>query len=135
MVCRSVQVERPSCSTSGGQSEGRAREDVAAAGGVLGETLSLEPGAERAMAIHEETEVQERHLQVHVSACCSTCRDERVHTVSHPGLTPRLSARPSSHPPPLAGAARAAHPKAARAIRWSSRRHTRSATRRGRRVR
>ena len=54
-------MERPSCSTSGGQSEGRAREDVAAAGGVLGETLSLEPGAERAMAIHEETEVQERH--------------------------------------------------------------------------
>ena len=72
MVCRSVQVERPSCSTSGGQSEGRvaAREDVAAAGGVLGETLSLEPGAERAMAIQEETEVQERHLQINVSTCC-----------------------------------------------------------------
>jgi hypothetical protein len=63
MVCRSVQVERPSCSTSGGQSEGRERDDVAAAGGVEGETLSLEPGAERAMAIHEETEVQERHLK------------------------------------------------------------------------
>lgn len=67
MVCRSVQVERPSCSTSGGQSEGREREEVAAAGGVLGETLSLEPGAERAMAIHEETEVQVRHLHVDVS--------------------------------------------------------------------
>jgi len=67
MVCRSVQVERPSCSTSGGQSEGSEREDVAAAGGVLGETLSFEPGAERAMAIHDETEVQERHLAVIVS--------------------------------------------------------------------
>jgi hypothetical protein len=64
MVCRSVQVERPSCSTSGGQSEGSEREDVAAAGGVEGETLSLEPGAERAMAIQEETEVQERHLWI-----------------------------------------------------------------------
>ena len=73
MVCRSVQVERPSCSTSGGQSEGRAREDVAAAGGVLGDTLSLEPGAERAMAIHEETEVQERHLGVDVSDCYALC--------------------------------------------------------------
>ena len=117
MVCRSVQVERPSCSTSGGQSEGRAREDVAAAGGVLGETLSLEPGAERAMAIHEETEVQERHLEVHISTCCRICRNKSAHTVSHPGLTQRLSARPSSHPLRLAGAAQAAHPKAAQAIR------------------
>jgi hypothetical protein len=60
-------VERPSCSTSGGQSEGSERDEVAAAGGVLGETLSLEPGAERAMAIHEETEVQERHLGIAIS--------------------------------------------------------------------
>jgi hypothetical protein len=89
MVCRSVQVERPSCSTSGGQSEGRAREDVAAAGGVLGETLSLEPGAERAMAIHEETEVQERHLEVDVSGCCGPCKDKSVHTVSHQALAQR----------------------------------------------
>jgi hypothetical protein len=73
MVCRSVQVERPSCSTSGGQSEGSERDDVAAAGGVEGETLSLEPGAERAMAIHEETEVQERHLWVCVSVCFNEC--------------------------------------------------------------
>ena len=91
MVCRRVQVERPSCSTSGGQSEGRAREDVAAAGGVLGETLSLEPGAERAMAIHEETDVQERHLGVNVSTCYQTCNNSKsIHTVSHPGLIPRL---------------------------------------------
>ena len=117
MVCRSVQVERPSCSTSGGHSEGRAREDVAAAGGVLGETLSLEPGAERAMAIHEETEVQERHLHVHISIYCRLCKDKNVRTVSHQDLAQHLSARPSSHPLRLAGAARAAHPKAARAIR------------------
>ena len=117
MVCRSVQVERPSCSTSGGQSEGRAREDVAAAGGVLGDTLSLEPGAERAMAIHEETEVQERHLHVHISICGRPCKDKRAHTVFHRALAQRLSARPSSHPLRLAGAAQAAHPKAGRAIR------------------
>lgn len=117
MVCRRVQVERPSCSTSGGQSAGSAREEVAAAGGVLGETLSFEPGAERAMAIHEETEVQERHLGVDVSACCEAWKDQSVHTVCHQALGQRLSARPSSHPPPLAGAARAAHPKAGRAIR------------------
>ena len=117
MVCRRVQVERPSCSTSGGQSEGRAREDVAAAGGVLGDTLSLEPGAERAMAIHEETEVQERHLGVDISDCCRLCEDKSVHTVSHQALGQRPSVRPSSHPRRLAGAAQAAHPKAVRAIR------------------
>ena len=117
MVCRSVQVERPSCSTSGGQSEGRAREDVAAAGGVLGDTLSLEPGAERAMAIHEETEVQERHLGVDVSDFRKVCKDKSVHTASHQVLGQRPSVRPSSHPRRLAGAARAAHPKAVRAIR------------------
>ena len=116
-MCRSVQVERPSCSTSGGQSEGRAREDVAAAGGVLGETLSFEPGAERAMAIHEETEVQVRHLEVDVSTQCQIYQNIVVHTVSHQALAQHLSARPSSHPLRLAGAARAAHPKAAQAIR------------------
>lgn len=117
MVCRRVQVERPSCSTSGGQSEGRAREDVAAAGGVLGDTLSLEPGAERAMAIHEETEVHERHLGIDVSDCCSLGECKSAHTASHQVLGQRPSARPSSHPLRLAGAARAAHPKAVRAIR------------------
>jgi hypothetical protein len=66
-ACKKVQVERPSCSTSGGQSEGiDEREAFAVEGAVvvwaaLG-LLSLEAGAERAMAIHEETEVQERHL-------------------------------------------------------------------------
>lgn len=59
-------MERPSCSTSGGQSEGIDREEVAFAGGLLLCTalglLSFEAGAERAMAIHEDTEVQERHL-------------------------------------------------------------------------
>ena len=67
MVCRRVQVERPSCSTSGGQSEGiEEKEAFAVEGAVvvcaaLG-LLSLDAGAERAMAIQEETEVQERHL-------------------------------------------------------------------------
>jgi hypothetical protein len=66
MVCKRVQVERPSCSTSGGQSEGIDAETFAVEGAVvvwaaLG-LLSLDAGAERAMAIHEETEVQERHL-------------------------------------------------------------------------
>jgi hypothetical protein len=68
MVCRRVQVERPSCSTSGGQSEGIvdgkevfAVEDVVVVCAALG-LLSLDAGAERAMAIQEETEVQERHL-------------------------------------------------------------------------
>ena len=69
MVCRRVQVERPSCSTSGGQSEGiEEKEAFAVEGAVvvwtaLGLLFSLEAGAERAMAIHEDTEVQERHLQ------------------------------------------------------------------------
>ena len=67
MVCRRVQVERPSCSTSGGQSEGIDAEMFAVEGALvvwtaLGLLLSLDAGAERAMAIHEETEVQERHL-------------------------------------------------------------------------
>jgi hypothetical protein len=67
MVCKRVQVERPSCSTSGGQSEGIEREAFAVEGVVVVWTaldllLSLDAGAERAMAIHEETEVQERHL-------------------------------------------------------------------------
>ena len=110
-------MERPSCSTSGGQSDGRAREEVAAAGGVLGETLSLLLGAERAMAIHEETEVQERHLHAHISICCRLCKDKSVHTACHQALGQRLSVRPSSHLPPRAGAARAAHPKAVQAIR------------------
>jgi hypothetical protein len=55
MVCRRVQVERPSCSTSGGQSDGIDAETFAVEGAVV-------VWAERAMAIHEETEVQERHL-------------------------------------------------------------------------
>jgi hypothetical protein len=62
-------VERPSCSTSGGQSEGieDGKEAFAVEGAVvvwaaLGLLSLLEAGAERAMAIHEETEVQERHL-------------------------------------------------------------------------
>jgi hypothetical protein len=67
MACKKVQVERPSCSTSGGQSEGMAEKEAFAVEGAvvvwaaLG-LLSLEDGAERAMAIHEETEVHERHL-------------------------------------------------------------------------
>jgi hypothetical protein len=66
MVCKKVQVERPSCSTSGGQSEGInaeafAVEDAAVVWAALG-LLSLDAGAERAMAIHKETEIQERHL-------------------------------------------------------------------------
>jgi hypothetical protein len=67
MACKKVQVERPSCSTSGGQSDGIDAETFAVEGAVvvwaaLG-LLSLDDaGAERAMAIHEETEVQERHL-------------------------------------------------------------------------
>jgi hypothetical protein len=61
-------VERPSCSTSGGQSEGIDEKEAFAAEGAvvvwvaLGLLSLLEAGAERAMAIHEETEVQERHL-------------------------------------------------------------------------
>ena len=65
-MCKKVQVERPSCSTSGGQSEGIDAETFAVEGAVVVWTalglLSLDAGAERAMAIHEETEVQERHL-------------------------------------------------------------------------
>ena len=62
-------MERPSCSTSGGQSEGieDGKEAFAVEGAVVvwaapGLLSLLEAGAERAMAIHEETEVQERHL-------------------------------------------------------------------------
>jgi hypothetical protein len=111
-------VERPSCSTSGGQSEGSEREDVAAAGGVEGETLSLEPGAERAMAIHEETEVQERHLRVGVSGCFCTCERKTVHTACRPGLEQLPWVMTSSHHPArCAGAAPAERPRAGRAIR------------------
>ena len=88
-------MERPSCSTSGGQFEGiEEKEAFAVEGAVvvcaaLG-LLSLDAGVERAMAIHEETEVQERHLEVHISACCKIYnKDKGVHTVSHPGPTPR----------------------------------------------
>lgn len=69
MVCRSVQDERPNSSTSGGQSAGGEREDVAPAGGVLVLTVfSFDEGADFAMAIHEATEVQERHLELSVGA-------------------------------------------------------------------
>lgn len=64
-------MERPSCSTSGGQSDGTERLELALAGGAVVCTalglLSFEAGAERAMAIHEDTDVQERHLQTTVN--------------------------------------------------------------------
>lgn len=121
MVWRNVQVERPSCSTSGGQSEGIEREAVDAAEGVVVATvlgcLSFEPGAERAMAIHEETEVQERHLEVGVSTTYEEFIYMAVLTASRPVLTPHPSATASSHPPAQhAVAARQARPKAVRAI-------------------
>lgn len=88
-------MERPSCSTSGGQSDGIEREVLAVEGALvvwtaLGLLLSLEAGAERAMAIHEETEVQERHLEKMVSerlrAACNT--RETYGFPSGPNTTP-----------------------------------------------
>lgn len=70
--CRRVQVERPSASTSGGQSEGVSLgEDVAAAASagvdavillVLGAEVELLRSACLVKARHEATEVQVRHL-------------------------------------------------------------------------
>lgn len=132
MLCRSVQVERPSCSTSGGQSSGREREEVAPAGGVVFWTvpgcLSFEAGAERAMAIHEETEVQERHLCIMMSYNNLFSQRTTRLTASHPDLTQHPSATASSarprHPAEPAAAAQPKRPKAAEANRSSSRQRT-----------
>lgn len=87
-------MERPSCSTSGGQSDGIEREGDALAVGVVVWTalglFSFEPGAERAMAIHEDTEVQDRHLRYGVSIWFEYPIMRSRHTVCHQALTRRL---------------------------------------------
>ena len=66
--CRSVQVERPSCSTSGGQSEGSSLGEGVAAAASAGVEVVVLVLAELFMsacfvnARHEATEVQVRHL-------------------------------------------------------------------------
>lgn len=81
IVCRSVQVERPSASTSGGQSEGMEGSGcvAGAARGVVGvvdvaefAVVVLEDVGESALACfvrarHEDTEVQVRQLRGFVS--------------------------------------------------------------------
>lgn len=63
MVCRKVQVERPSWSTSGGQSERGESEAVAPAGGSVVETVEGLGEVCFIIAIQEAVEVQERHLE------------------------------------------------------------------------
>lgn len=59
---RSAHEDRPSWSTSGGQSAGGCSSDVAAAGGVVVDMLDGDVVCCFAMAAHEAIEVQERHL-------------------------------------------------------------------------
>lgn len=71
MVCRSVQVLRPSCSTSGGQSAGGVRGVVEVEGGVLALVLVVEvvldeeEGATCRLVRAEKSayEVQDLHLE------------------------------------------------------------------------
>ena len=62
MVWRRVHAERPSCSTSGGQSAGISRDAVACAGGVVVAILEGFAVPCFAMANHEDTDVHDRHL-------------------------------------------------------------------------
>lgn len=64
MVWRRVHAERPSCSTSGGQSVGISREEVAWAGGVVVEILDGVVVPCLAMANQEDTEVHDRQLSL-----------------------------------------------------------------------
>lgn len=65
MVCRSVQVERPRVSTSGGQSGGRVAgvEVVVVAGGRVEEDEERGLDFCLIMAAQSATEVQERQLE------------------------------------------------------------------------
>lgn len=65
MECSNVQLERPSCSTSGGQSGGGAREDredVVCAGDVVVDIVDGDEVSCLAIAAHAPNEVHERQL-------------------------------------------------------------------------
>lgn len=62
MLWRRVQDERPNCSTSGGQSAGGWREEVACAGGVVVEMVAGVVVSFFAICAHAPKDVQERHL-------------------------------------------------------------------------
>lgn len=83
MVCRRVQVERPSCSTSGGQSEGISvgwgfEWDVVAGVGIVDE-VDVDEEVEGEVcdccfvrARHEAIDVQVRQLRGRVRSCMDT---------------------------------------------------------------
>ena len=62
MLCNKDHEELPSRSTSGGQSAGSCRDEVADAGGEIVEVAEGELVFCLAIAIHEATEVQLLHL-------------------------------------------------------------------------
>ena len=66
MVCSRVHDERPSCSTSGGQSCGGCKDDVAAAGGVVVVMVLGVVVCSLAICVQALTDVQERQLYIGV---------------------------------------------------------------------
>jgi len=62
IVCSNVHDDWPNCSTSGGQSDGESRCDVAEAGGVVGSAwLAGTTTAFFIIVFHDADDVQERH--------------------------------------------------------------------------
>lgn len=89
MVCSSVHAERPSCSTSGGQSAGGCRDEVACAGGVVTDTVDGEVEEVEevvvlslVMAAQDANDVHDRHLKP-LALAHNPCTNRHMHPHTH----------------------------------------------------